>query len=44
MKDLKARGVKVLDLGGVNTQSGAGIARFTLEAGGKVLLRAGAFV
>ena len=24
---LKARGVKVLDLGGVNTQSGAGIAR-----------------
>ncbi len=44
MKDLKARGVKVLDLGGVNTQSGAGIARFKLEAGGKVLLRAGAFV
>ena len=44
MKDLKARGVKVLDLGGVNTQSGAGIARFKLEAGGKVLSRAGAFV
>jgi hypothetical protein len=44
MKDLKARGVTALDLGGVNTQSGAGIARFKLEAGGKVLLRAGAFV
>ena len=44
MKDLKARGVTVLDLGGVNTQSGAGIARFKLEAGGKVLLRAGGYV
>jgi Acetyltransferase (GNAT) domain len=44
MKDLKARGVAVLDLGGVNTQSGAGIARFKLEAGGKVLLRAGGYV
>ena len=44
MKELKARGVKVLDLGGVNTQSGAGIARFKLETGGKVLVRAGAFV
>ncbi len=44
MKDLRARGVQVLDLGGVNTQSGAGIARFKLEAGGKVLLRAGGFV
>lgn len=44
MKELKARGVKVLDLGGVNTQSGAGIARFKLETGGKVLVRAGAYV
>ena len=44
MKELKSRGVKVLDLGGVNTQSGAGIARFKLETGGKVLVRAGAFV
>lgn len=44
MKDLKARGVAVLDLGGVNTQSGAGIARFKLETGGDVLMRAGAFV
>jgi hypothetical protein len=44
MKELKARGVAVLDLGGVNTQSGAGIARFKLETGGRVLMRAGAFV
>ena len=44
MKDLKAKGVKVLDLGGVNTQSGAGIARFKLETGGAVLQRAGAYV
>ncbi|MDP3492944.1 MAG: GNAT family N-acetyltransferase [Hyphomonadaceae bacterium] len=44
MKELKARGVTVLDLGGVNTQSGAGIARFKLETGGAVLQRAGAYV
>jgi hypothetical protein len=44
IKDLKARGITTLDLGGVNTQSGAGIARFKLETGGAVLMRAGAFV
>jgi Acetyltransferase (GNAT) domain len=44
MRDLKARGVTLLDLGGVNTQSGAGIARFKLETGGEVLQRAGAYV
>lgn len=44
IRDLKARGVRVLDLGGVNTQSGAGIARFKLETGGRVLERAGAYV
>lgn len=44
MKELKARGVAQLDLGGVNTQSGAGIARFKLETGGQVLQRAGAYV
>jgi hypothetical protein len=44
IKDLKARGVRALDLGGVNTQSGAGIARFKLETGGAVLQRAGAYV
>jgi lipid II:glycine glycyltransferase (peptidoglycan interpeptide bridge formation enzyme) len=44
MKDLRMQGVAILDLGGVNTQSGAGIARFKLETGGNVLVRAGAFV
>lgn len=44
IKDLKDRGVAQLDLGGVNTQSGAGIARFKLETGGAVLQRAGAYV
>lgn len=42
--ELKARGIATLDLGGVNTQSGAGIARFKLETGGAVLMRAGAYV
>ena len=44
MKDLKTRGLEQLDLGGVNTQSGAGIARFKLETGGQVLKRAGSYV
>lgn len=44
MLDLKSRGVATLDLGGVNTQSGAGIARFKLGSGGRVLQRAGAYV
>jgi hypothetical protein len=44
MLDLKTRGVRVLDLGGVNTQSGAGIARFKLGTGGAVHVRAGSFV
>ena len=44
MLALKAKGVRMLDLGGVNTQSGAGIARFKLGTGGGVLQRAGAFV
>lgn len=44
MRELKAQGVEVLDLGGVNTQSGAGIARFKFGTGGRVLLRAGAYV
>lgn len=41
---LKARGVKQLDLGGVNTQSGAGIARFKIGTGGEVVTLAGSFV
>ncbi|ACT58452.1 lipid II:glycine glycyltransferase FemX [Hirschia baltica] len=42
--DLKARGFKQFDLGGVNTQSGAGIARFKIGTGGDVFQRGGAFV
>ena len=42
--ELKSRGVKRLDLGGVNTQSGAGIARFKFGTGGEVFQRAGTFV
>lgn len=41
---LKERGFRQLDLGGVNTQSGAGIARFKIGTGGQVFQRAGAFV
>lgn len=44
MLALKEKGVKVLDLGGVNTGSGAGIARFKLGTGGEVLQRPGSFV
>jgi hypothetical protein len=44
MKELRPRGVTRLDLGGVNTQSSAGIARFKIETGGRVLERAGAYV
>ncbi len=43
IKDLQERGVDLLDLGGVNTQSGAGIARFKLGTGGEILQRAGTF-
>ena len=44
MNELKAEGIETLDLGGVNTQSGAGVARFKMGTGGDVLQRAGAFV
>ena len=36
MRKLKAAGVHVLDLGGLNTEDVPGIARFKLGAGGKV--------
>jgi len=42
--DFRSRGIEALDLGGVNTQSGAGIARFKIETGGDVLIRPGAYV
>lgn len=41
---LAALGVRRLDLGGVNTQSSAGVARFKLGAGGEVLTLAGTWL
>lgn len=43
MEQLKARGIAQLDLGGVNTVSGAGIARFKIGTGGRVITLAGTF-
>ena len=44
MLGLKAAGVRMLDLGGVNTASGAGVARFKLGAGGRVATLPGAYL
>ena len=44
MVRLAALGVRRLDLGGVNTQSSAGVARFKLGAGGDVLTLAGTWL
>ncbi|MEO1330849.1 MAG: GNAT family N-acetyltransferase [Pseudomonadota bacterium] len=41
---LQAAGVRVLDLGGVDTERGAGLARFKLGAGGEVTTLAGLYV
>ena len=41
---LKDRGIRWLDLGGVNTAEGAGIARFKLGLGGEVVTLAGTFL
>ncbi|MGD2131413.1 MAG: GNAT family N-acetyltransferase [Maricaulaceae bacterium] len=41
---LRERGVRRLDLGGVNTQSGAGLARFKIGVGGEVVTYAGSYV
>lgn len=40
---LKERGVRQLDLGGVNTVSGAGIARFKLGTGGRLVTLGGTY-
>ena len=40
---LKQKGVRRLDLGGVNTASGAGIARFKIGSGGAVVQFAGTY-
>ncbi len=44
IKILKDIGVTALDLGGVDTGPGAGIARFKLGTGGDVVIRAGTFI
>jgi lipid II:glycine glycyltransferase (peptidoglycan interpeptide bridge formation enzyme) len=41
---LKEAGVRVLDLGGVNTFRSAGVARFKLGTGGKVVTLAGTYI
>jgi lipid II:glycine glycyltransferase (peptidoglycan interpeptide bridge formation enzyme) len=41
---LKERGIRMLDLGGVNTIRSAGIARFKMSTGGKVLTLAGTYI
>ena len=37
-------GIKVLDLGGINTRSLAGISRFKIGSGGEVVTYAGTFI
>ena len=44
MHALRERGVRKLDLGGVNTTRSAGIARFKIGTGGHVLTCAGTFI
>ncbi len=44
IEQLQARGVQKLDLGGVNTTSGAGIARFKIGTGGRVMTLAGTYL
>jgi lipid II:glycine glycyltransferase (peptidoglycan interpeptide bridge formation enzyme) len=44
IEELRARGVRMLDLGGVNTIRSAGIARFKMSTGGKVLTLAGTYI
>ena len=41
---LRERGVRLLDLGGVNTTRSAGIARFKIGTGGQVVTYAGTFI
>lgn len=44
IEELKARGVRWLDLGGVNTQRSAGVARFKIKTGGRVVTFAGTYL
>jgi hypothetical protein len=44
IEELKSRGVRWLDLGGVNTQRSAGVARFKIKTGGRVVTFAGTYI
>jgi lipid II:glycine glycyltransferase (peptidoglycan interpeptide bridge formation enzyme) len=44
IEELKSRGVRILDLGGVNTQRSAGVARFKIRTGGRVVTFAGTYI
>jgi lipid II:glycine glycyltransferase (peptidoglycan interpeptide bridge formation enzyme) len=44
IEELRERGVRSLDLGGVNTQRSAGIARFKMATGGTVRQLAGSYL
>jgi lipid II:glycine glycyltransferase (peptidoglycan interpeptide bridge formation enzyme) len=44
IEELQTRGIRVLDLGGVNTVRSAGVARFKMRTGGQVLTLAGTYI
>jgi len=44
IQELKAFGIRRLDLGGVNTQRSAGLARFKMGLGGEVRQFAGTYL
>ncbi len=44
MEALKERGIRLLDMGGINTARSAGIARFKISTGAKVLTLAGTYL
>lgn len=44
IQDLRQRGVRRLDLGGVNTQRSAGLARFKMGSGGEVITLCGTYM
>jgi hypothetical protein len=44
MQELKSRGIRWLDMGGINTQRSASLARFKMSAGGQVQTLAGTYL
>jgi len=44
LEALKERGIRLLDMGGINTGRSAGIARFKISTGAKVLTLAGTYL